>query len=249
MSADKRMRSCLLCGLTAGLLLALLYRPMRVVGILTAGLCLFALTVRRLRKKSGRAARRALRVLWCLFVCGVLLLSVTEGYILSQSRTDAVSEPDAVIILGAGVNGRTPSLCLKVRLDAALAYLADKPAVPVVVTGGLGEGEEITEAACMAEYLSAHGIAPTRILREEKALNTGENLAFSLALLREEGFDAEGRIAVVTSDYHLARAKALFGGDGFIPVAAPMPAVYFPLTCNYYLREAFGLLRVILLHR
>lgn len=67
----------------------------------------------------------------------------------------------AVIVLGAGVNGTEPSLSLRTRLDAALDYLERWPEIPVVLTGGQGYGEEITEAACMYAYLTEHGVDPS----------------------------------------------------------------------------------------
>ena len=233
----------------AGILLALCYRPMRVIGVLTACLGVLVLVLCRLRRTESRAARLARRTLLLLTACGLFLFAALEIYVVTHDGTDAERMPDAVVILGAGVNGKTPSLSLRVRLDAALAYVADKPDVPIVVTGGRGGGEDVTEAACMAAYLTERGIAPERILQEQKAMNTRENIDLSLQILRENGYDTERAVAFVTADYHLARTKVLYGGDGFIPVAATMPAKYFPLTVNYYLREAFGLLRAILFHR
>ena len=70
---------------------------------------------------------------------------------------------DAVIVLGAGVNGTEPSLSLRTRLDAPLDYLEAHPDIPVVLTGGTGYGEEeISEAACMYDYLTAHGVGAGR---------------------------------------------------------------------------------------
>ena len=65
---------------------------------------------------------------------------------------------DAVIVLGAGVNGTEPSLSLRTRLDAALEYLEYWPDIPAVLTGGTGYGEEISEAQCMYDYLTEHGV-------------------------------------------------------------------------------------------
>ena len=126
------------------------------------------------------------------------------------------------------------------RLEAALDYLSDKPEIPVVVTGSQGPGEEISEAQCMADWLMARGVAADRILLENQADNTEENIRFSKALLAEAGVDLADDIAVVSSDYHLYRASLMWGSPGMVPVAAHMPGQYLPLTVNYYIREAFG---------
>lgn len=215
--------------------------------LLTAAGCFFLLLL-ALRRMEGerRWARRLRRALLLLFALGLALFAAMESYVLLNDETDHGREPAAVIVLGAGVNGRAPSLSLLKRLEATLDYVADKPDIPLVVTGGQGRGEEITEARCMADWLTEHGVAAERILLEEQATDTRENIVFSIALLAESGLDTTADIAVVSSDYHLARTKLLFGADNMIPVAAHMPQRFWPLTVNYYVREAFGVAYTLL---
>lgn len=175
-----------------------------------------------------------------MLAAGFALFAVLECRVLSWSRTDYETDVSAVIVLGAGVNGRTPSLSLRTRLDAALDYIQDKPEVPVVVSGSQGRGEDISEARCMYEWLTARGVPPERIILEEQADNTRENIGYSLALLSERGIDAGDGIAVVSGGYHLCRASMYMPGN-MVPVAARMPARYLPLEVNYYIREAFGI--------
>ena len=237
----------ILLGSSAGLL----YRPVRMLGLLCVGIgiCLLAFRFLSEREKRSRAARYAKRVLLAGLAVGILLFAALEGFILANSGTDEQSTPGAVIILGAGVYGTTPSVSLRARLDAALDYLAERPDIPIVVSGGQGNAEDITEAECMYRYLVRNGIEESRILREEKATNTKENIENSLAVLAAKGYDTTGNIAVVTADYHLARAKVLFDTPNFIPVAAHVSLRYLPMTINYYVREAFALVRAWILHR
>ena len=151
--------------------------------------------------------------------------------------------------LGAGVTGTGRSLSRLVRLEAALDYLEDKPDTPVVVTGSKGPGEDISEAQCMADWLASHGIAERRILLEEQADNTEENVRFSKELLAGQGIDLTGSIAVVSSDYHLYRASLYWASPGFVPVAAHLPGQYLPLTINYYIREAFAAAKLLVFDR
>ena len=92
----------------------------------------------------------------------------------------------------------------------------------------------------MADWLMENGVPESRILLEDQADNTRENIAFSKAMLAERGVDVEGCVAVVSSDYHLYRASLMWGTPGMAPVAARMPGRFWPLTINYYIREAFG---------
>ena len=226
--------------LLLGALMQFVFTAVRFTGSLfwcaAAVLALFALLTRW--KEKHHWALWARRGLLALLAAGFAFFAVLECRVLSWARTDNETPVSAVIVLGAGVNGRTPSLSLLTRLDAALAYIQDKPDIPVVVSGSQGRGEEISEARCMYDWLAARGVPAERIILEEHAENTEENIRYSLELL--EKLDIAGNIAVVSSDYHLCRAAMHLGGD-MVPVAARMPARYLPLTVNYYIREAFGI--------
>ena len=238
----------LLC-LTLGTLALTVYTAVRFTGSL---LCCAAgaLAVLGVLSRLGRTrawARRARQLLLVLLAAGFALFAALEVRVLSWARTDSETPAAAIVVLGAGVNGTTPSLSLETRLTAALAYAQDHPEAPIGVSGCQGPGEDITEAACMAGWLEARGIPPERILREDRARDTEENIRYSLALLAERGIG--GNVAVVTSSYHLCRAAHHMErmGGAMVPVAAPMPAKYLPLSVNYYIREAFAMAAELLL--
>lgn len=190
------------------------------------------------RSRAGRVCKG---VFLALLAAGLLLFAALEARVVSWARTDRETPVSAVVVFGAGVNGTEPSLSLLTRLEAALDYAEDHPEVPIVVSGAQGRGEEISEARCMADWLAAHGVAAERILLEERATDTRENVRYSIELLAENGVDPAAGIAFVTSDYHLCRAAYLRGGSHTVPVAAHMPARFWPLTVNYFVREAFAL--------
>lgn len=218
------------------------YTPMRFSGYLLFAaaavlLCLGYLFQAAKKYKWEKVCKGI--VLVCL-AAGVLLFAALEAWVISWARTDSDTPVAAVVVLGAGVNGTVPSLSLQVRLEAALDYIADKPDIPIVVTGSQGPGEDISEAQCMADWLVDHGVAADRILLEDQADNTEENVAFSQQILTDKGISLTDNVAVVTSDYHLCRAHLLWGLPGMVPVAAHMPEAYWPLTVNYFIREAFA---------
>ena len=228
-----------------GILLANVYPAVRFTGLLfclAAGV-LVLWGILNNWSKQRRWAVLAKRMLTVLLLLGVLLFVCLETAVVSWAKTDAESAVDGVIVLGAGVNGTVPSLSLRVRLEAALDYIADKPTIPIVVTGSQGQGEDISEARCMADWLIAHGVEESRILVEDQADDTEENIAFSKSLLLANGYDISARYAVVSNDYHLCRAAMYWEQPDMVPVAAKMPAPYQQslLTVNYYIREAFAL--------
>ena len=233
--------AAILCA-AVGACFAFGYTPMRFSGYLLFAaavglLCLGCLCRAATKYRWARICKRILLV--CL-ATGVLAFAALEAWVISWARTDSDTPVAAVVVLGAGVNGTVPSQSLQVRLEAALEYLADKPDIPIVVTGSQGPGEDISEAQCMADWLIGRGVAADRILLEDQADNTKENIEFSKAMLRDNGVDTTANIAVVTSDYHLCRASLLWGVPWMVPVAAHMPEAYWPLTVNYFIREAFA---------
>jgi len=225
-----------------GLLLMFVFTAVRFSGFLfccaAVVLVIFALLSRW--KDKYRWVLWLRRGFLALIAAGFLFFAVLEARVISWAHTDYQTPAVAVVVLGAGVNGTVPSLSLQTRLEAALDYVRDKPDLPIVVSGAQGRGEDISEARCMADWLVDHGVAEDRILLEEKAANTRENIAFSMDVLADYDIDTTANIAVVTSDYHLCRAS-MYMVNNMVPVAAFMPHQFWPLTLNYFVREAFGI--------
>ncbi|MEG1858400.1 MAG: YdcF family protein, partial [Pseudoflavonifractor sp.] len=178
----------------------------------------------------------------CVAVC-VLGLGILEGLVVAGSRTELKEEPTVMVILGAQVKPSGPSVHLADRLNTALDYLEDYPALPVVVSGGQGPGEPWTEASAMRDYLVAHGIAEKRIWLEENSRNTSENLLFTLELLKEHGLDATEHILVVSNGFHLTRIRMLAARYGMDISTLAAPASYPPARLKSYLREAPALVK------
>jgi uncharacterized SAM-binding protein YcdF (DUF218 family) len=112
---------------------------------------------------------------------------------------------DYIIVLGAHVDGTRPTLALLERIRRALEYLEENPRTKAVLSGGKGEGEQVSEAQAMYCYLTEHGIDGERLLLEEHSTNTKENLAFSLNLLGDQPYS----VGVVTNNFHVFRGVAI----------------------------------------
>ena len=216
----------------------------------SALLCLCATAVLFIFYLLEHFARRGHRAAaWCelaliaALLLGFSLFTVLETMVVRGSFADESDAPvSAVIVLGAGVNGETPSLTLRTRIDAAAPYLEEHPDVPVVLSGGQGPGEAITEAECMRRALVRRGVDESRLYPEERSTSTQENLRYSRAILEELGVDPAQRVAIVTSDFHLCRARLMWGGDtAAVPAHLPSALYFQCLTVNYFIREAFGL--------
>lgn len=110
-----------------------------------------------------------------------------------------------VIVLGCKVRGETPSKFLYDRCMSAVQYLKNNSDAVVIVSGGQGPGEDISEAQCMENILLENGIAQSRIYKEDQSTNTGENIAFSKEIIKNNNLDSE--VVVVTNEFHEYRAK------------------------------------------
>lgn len=241
-----KKKAILIYIIEAALLLLSAFFAFAVIGYRTTALCLIAVAVViavffEISKLSNKKTRAVLRtILIVILAVGLVIFSVAEVYIIKDARTDKDPQADYLLVLGAGVNGTVPSLSLYNRLTAARDYLTEYPDSYVIVSGGQGPGEDITEALCMRDWLAENGVAPERIIMEEKATSTQENLEFAQKIISERGDDPEGRLAIVSSEYHLCRAKLMAAKLGIDPVGVAALTTKPVLRINYFIREAFG---------
>lgn len=188
-----------------------------------------------------------LRALWILLILGILAASVTLGFILKAAHPASLPACDHIVVLGAGVRGTVPSMSLQERIDAAYDYLTANPNTIAVLSGGQGKGEDITEAACMYRELTNMGIDGSRLLLEEASTSTIENLMFSLDVIEAHTGTRPLRIGIVSSEYHIFRAKLFAKHLGLDPVGIPGKVSWFPLCLNYYPREVVAVWKYLIL--
>ncbi|MGI6224745.1 MAG: YdcF family protein [Peptococcales bacterium] len=185
------------------------------------------------------------RILVFLIILGVASFIIIEGLILIEGSKKSTNKVDYVIILGARLYGEIPSPALLERLKVAKDYLIENEDVKVVVTGGQGIDENIPEAQAMAKYLVNNGIEEDRIIIEDKATSTFENLLYSLNKLREIYDEENLNVLIVTNKYHVFRAKFLAKRLGMNPYG--LPAKIPPtIIVQSYIREYFAVIKSII---
>lgn len=188
---------------------------------------------------------KVLILVWAALGAAILVFGAIEGRILSDATKKPTPEVDYVIVLGAQVRGTQIARTLRYRLEAALIYLEENPQAKVIVSGGQGSGEDISEAEAMQAYLMEHGISQERILLEDKSVNTAENIRFSKEIL-EADWKGENRpptVAIATSSFHIYRALRIAKKQGLEQVSG-IPAQDDPvLAFSYYMREGFAVMK------
>lgn len=172
-----------------------------------------------------------------------LLLLVLCGLVLSGLRAKPREPCPTVIVLGCQVRGRAPSLLLRYRIEAAAAYLEAEPGAVAILSGGLGSGEEISEAQCMYETLTARGIDPARLYLEDQSHVTLENLRNSRELMDREGL--EGPALIVSNDFHVYRALKMAADLGLEAQGLAARSNWYSRP-TYVLREALAMVKYLL---
>lgn len=193
-------------------------------------------------KKAGRIT---LRTLGILFLLGVLLCLILSVFMIRAANKKPQGTPQAVVVLGCKVRGTVPSLMLWRRIQAAYDALQAHPDAVCVVSGGKGDGEEISEAQCMSNELQKLGVSADRILLEDQSTSTSENLRFSKKILADTGIT--GELVIVTDGFHERRAQYLAKREGITETAAASAETAWYLLPTYWVREWFGLVHAFVL--
>ena len=125
---------------------------------------------------SFKGRRRPwLKWLAVLALAGGLCFGGLFAAVMYGSYDPIEGEPEVMLILGCQVKPWGPSILLQDRLNEALEYLQEHPDITIVVSGGQGPDEPVSEARAMADYLIGHQVPETQILLEDQSHNTVQN--------------------------------------------------------------------------
>lgn len=173
------------------------------------------------------------------FVVGFLIFCLLCGNVIGGMMSSASADLDYVVVLGAQVKGEVPSRALHKRLIKALEYAKENENTILILSGGQGTGEDITEAECMRRWLAEREISPERLILEENSTSTLENLKFSDTLTG----CAKGRTGILSNNFHVYRAVRLAENLGYEQtegIAAESDPI---MQVHYVVREVFALVK------
>lgn len=165
----------------------------------------------------------------------------------ASHRTDPDGPIDAIIVPGAALAGAEPSPFLASRLDRAIELWHGQDEKPLlVVSGGQGDDEVASEAAAMRSYLLSHGVDANHVLEEDRSTTTFENMRYSRDVLAREGrARADSHVAIVSTDYHLARCLAFARRAGMNAQGVGASSAGLAWSRGY-IRETFALAKMLL---
>lgn len=180
--------------------------------------------------------RKIFIIIKWLFLAGVLFCTVLGIIIGLFGITARPKESDCILILGCQVRGTSLSQFLKERLDKGIELYNEGFAKYILVSGGQGPGEDITEAEAMKAYLVSMGIEENKIIIENRSGNTMENIQYSKKAMNERNLNTA---IVVSNKYHLKRASIMARKVG---LNASYSGVF---VSRYFLDEIYGFFREI----
>ncbi len=192
-----------------------------------------------------KTIHKIIRTLIIVFIISFLLI---EGLIIINGNISDVDDVDYMIVLGARLYGVVPSPALHERLKAAEEYLKKDMDLKVIVSGGQGPDEYISEAVAMERYLINSGIDKNRIIIEDKSTSTFENIRNSLNIINEIDNIESPKVLLVSNSFHIFRSKVL--ADRLGANAYGLPAQVPPsILIQQYVREYFAVIKSFLLDR
>ena len=147
--------------------------------------------------------------------------------VVVAARRDEARRADAIVVLGAAQYNGRPSPVFRARLDQAARLFRRRLAPVVIVTGGVGTGEVLSEAVVGRDYLMSEGLPASALLTEDAGRTSAASVRAAARRIHARG----GSTAVFVSDgFHLLRLGFLARRFGLRGYGSPAPAS--PITSN-----------------
>ena len=216
-------------------------RPVRTVTVtvllpLLTGLAIFlVMGLDFAADRAGSAKLSLFTTITVLLAAYLSFLCVSYAiYAFVYGRLAVGGDASFVVVLGSGLKDRsqvTPLLASRLERGRSVfeTLAASGSAGPVmIVSGGKGGDERVSEAQAMAGYLTGRGFPAGRLAIEDRSRTTAENLIFSKAIMDKSRPGA--RCVIVTSSFHAFRTAIIarhLGIDGQV-TGAPTAAYYWP---------------------
>ena len=184
--------------------------------------------------------KKGLRVaICCVLLAPFIFMAGISAY---GSLDNSDYGEDALIVLGNGIQGEKVGKNLAKRLDKAALYHEKNPGAAIVVCGGQGPQEDITEALAMERYLVAKGVPQNGIKKEDLSTSTYENVSNAKEILDEcfpQGFSS----ALITNDYHVYRAVKTAAHAGIAVNHMSTTTEWYAIPA-IYLREVLAIAKM-----
>ncbi len=162
--------------------------------------------------------------------------------VVTVSRIDQRYAADAIVVLGAAQYDGRPSPVLQARLDHGAQLYNENWADLIVVTGGIVEGDRMSEATAGRQYLVSIGIPAEAVVVQSEGRNTAGSMDAVADWLIGQGHH---RVILVSDPFHLARLRleaSRLGLEAWTSPTTTSPiSSSFRTELEYFLAEAVKL--------
>ena len=149
---------------------------------------------------------RQRRVVLGATALAVTLWMVSLISVLAWALQDDAQHADAIIVMGAAQYRGKPSPALRTRLDHAIILWQRGLAPRMVLTGGIGTGDSVSEASVGRDYVMAHGVPDSAILLDNEGRSSAQSLRVAADLMKAHRLNS----AIAVSDpFHMLRIEIL----------------------------------------
>ncbi|MEG2786486.1 MAG: YdcF family protein [Romboutsia sp.] len=200
-------------------------------------------------KNKIHLEKKYIKIFNFIMVIAISVFLLVESILIFFPKTNIKDECDYLVILGASVKNTTPSLTLRGRLDKAIEYIRkSKDDCYIVVSGGQGSDENISEAEAMEKYLVEHKVPKNKIIIENKSTSTYENLKYSKKKIEQHSNKSvkDLRVKVVTTDFHSFRSYILAKKNGYSSINFYSNKSINQFIPVYYAREFFATFKTLI---
>ena len=148
--------------------------------------------------------------------------------VVLASRQDQKRSVDAIVVLGAAQYNSKPSPVLRARLDQAFMLYKEGLAPTVVVTGGIGEGDRVSEATASQQYLVGRGIPEAAVVVRPEGRSTQASIKAVSEWARQHGVR---RVLLVSDPFHMLRLRLEAGRASLQAFTSPTRTS--PISANW----------------
>lgn len=154
----------------------------------------------------------------------VLYTIIAAVQIVQYGKVDNKTKCDVAIVLGAATWGEEVSPVYRERINHGIWLYENGYVDYLILTGGVGEGNEKSDAFVAKQYAVENGVPEQAILIEERSTITEENLEYAKAIMDEHSLDT----AIIVSDpLHMKRAMLMASDYGIDACSSPTPTTMY----------------------
>ena len=183
-----------------------------------------------------RLVRLLAKILGLVLLAGGIAYTVSLVIVLVTSQLDQRRPVDAIVVLGAAQYNGRPSPVLQARLEHALRLYEDGLAPRIMVTGGVGRGDTISEAVVGRRWLLAHGVPPSAVIDRPQGRSTYTSMTAVARWLQPRGLRT---VLLVSDPFHMCRLRFEARRTELEAYTSPTPSSPISDNPNLELRYLF----------